>query len=723
MDALAIRRLRVLPVPRGPGLGPKHKLGLLSELAGLGYSVTNPELLDAADPSLLRAHAELIDALRALRGGEVDYVPLFLGFPDQVPDEDEYFVRRVLGYVGNLLGLFDEGTELDNGVVVPPWLFDLQKFGADPITQFQTPSQWTAARDAMADRVPDGHTEWIELLLVFADEVPARLQAWLRDVLYARSSVKEELHDDVRALLVRYGTEAGIDCERISIHETKALMLQALWEAGRLDAVAALASTPTDLLRLFAALTGGDVSLASPIRFPKLTRAQRRAVLSVIEGSARPVEDLARYRGLWLALARYIHPGEHARRFPRTSAAFDSLHNETIRSFEGRAELLLAQHDLEALLGHLGTRPGVLARRLHQLLRRFPRGTDAILGAFAPVASQLTAKTLLVLRRYFATIDSLEYRTVINKRGKIKVLPNNARLVLTEPTLRKVDAILERALLAQLATRGSLQGQAAWIDPALVDYTVPLQQRAASDGVLTYGRGSRIPVAMGKVLRLFVYWKQHARSTDLDLSLIQFEADWHYAGHVSYTRLADEGIVHSGDIQSAPHGAAEFIDVGLRALPKKVRYLAVQIYRYAGEQFRDMQCHAGWMVRDRVDSRTSTFDIKTVAHKFDLNGTGAYSLPLVVDLHEERIVLVDLYMAGRALHNNVEGALSDVSIACREVVRFTQTRPTMAQLAEAHVQARGARRVSRREQADITFGVSGCTYDASDVERVLSELL
>jgi stress response protein SCP2 len=737
MDTLPIRRLRVLPVPRGAGLPAKQRLGVLAELAGLGYAIPNPERLDAADPSWLDDYVTIVAALRALRGGDVDHVPLFLGFPNDVPDEDEYFVRRIVGYLGNIFGVFggpsgsspsapkafSAGETLENGIVVPAWLFDLRRFGADPITQLQSAAQLEAAKATMADRVPDGHVEWIELPLVWADEVPALERAWLCDVLYAKSSIKEELHEDVRVLLLRHGDAAGIDCDRISINETKALVLRAFWEAGRLDAVIALARTPTDLLRMMAALTDTDVSLATKARFPKLGRAQRRAVLTVLEKSPLLAEDLSRYRGLWLELGRYVHPGEHADRFPLTAAAFDRLRNATIPSFEGTTERLLAAHDLRGALAHLATRPGLLARRLHELLRRFPHGTKAILAAFAELAPKMTTKALLVLRAHMATIDDAPYRTVINKRGKLKVLPNNAHRALPRTLGPRVDAILHRALVGALAKKPSLAGARVWIDPALADYVVPLQQRAASDGLVTFGRGSRIPVELDKVLRLFVYWKQAKQRTDLDLSVISFDADFKYLGHVSYTRLSGEGIVHSGDIQSAPLGATELIDITLAALPKNVRYLAAQVYRFTGDAFADMVCHAGWMVRTHVDADAKAFDIATVANKLDLKGTGAYAIPMFVDLQAERIVVTDLFMGGKALHNTVEGALGNVAAACREISRFTTTRPTMATLARLHLEARGGRKAKTFQQADVSFGLAGCTYDAADVERVLSELL
>jgi hypothetical protein len=40
-----------------------------------------------------------------------------------------------------------------------------------------------------------------------------------------------------------------------------------------------------------------------------------------------------------------------------------------------------------------------------------------------------------------------------------------------------------------------------------------------------------------------------------------------------------------------------------------------------------------------------------------------------------------------------------------------------------HQQARGAETVERVEEADITFGISGNTYSADRVERILAELL
>lgn len=721
LNSIAIRRLGLLPLNRGAGASQKHTLIVQSELAKLGMRIVNAKLFAAADQTLFSDYQGVMAQLASVRGGDVSYVPLFLGFPDEVPDDDAYFAKRVIGYLGNVYELFEGAPALESGMHIPEWLFSIEKFGADPISQFQNTSQWKAAEAKLEVREDDSHTEWMDVELVFVDEVEARLEAWMQSCLYAKSSIKEALHDDLKELLAFLGTDA-IDMEKISIKENKALVLRLLWQLGRYEAVVQAASTPTDVLRMFAAITASDISLSSGVTFPKLSRKQRRLVLAVLESCSDLQEDLQRYRGLWLALGRGLHPGEYKRAYPKAFEAFAALRADRIQTFASKTEELLIRVEPTEVLTHLSSRPGVLARKVHELLRVFPSRTEDVLGAFAKVAAKLTVKNLLVLTSYFETINELEYRTVINKKGTIKVLPNNAKEALSAKTLQAIAGVLEDALLATLGSRDSWQGQGVWIDPALAAYTVPLAQRAASDGTLSIGRGSRIPVTFDKVLRLFVYWKQAMLDTDLDLSVTQYDADFNYAGHVSYTNLSESGIAHSGDLQSAPHGAAEFIDITLDKIANSVRYLAVQVHRYAGDAFAEMDCHAGWMVRKEVNADYKSFDVATVANKFDLHGRAGYCVPLIVDLHAKEIIMTDLYVGTRTAENQVEGVCGEVAIMSKEIARFTKTRPTLKTLAEYHVQARGASLTSKAH-ADIRFGIENCTYNATQVETILAELL
>ncbi len=528
MKNIAIKRLRLLSLPQGKGLSAKHQLVLLSELAKLGVQITNREALATASESFFLDYEQVMKTIAQMRGGDVDYVPLFLGFPNDVPEDNEYFSKRIIGYLGNSLQIFPDGRKLADGTIVPEWLFDLEQFGADPISQFQDAAMLARAKKKLAKQEEDSHVEAMTFEFVDVEEITERLRVWLQACLYAKSSIKEVLHDDIRTLLNFFGGE-WIDFDQVVMKENQALLLSMLWKDKREAEATALAKTPTDLLRLFAALTDSDVSLGKTIKFPKFSRKQRRLVLGVLEESSALAEDLYRYKGLWLQLGRYIHPGEYRKAYPKTAAAFRALCDGSIVTFNAQTEKLMGADYAGPVLAHLQKRPGVLARKLHELLRVFPKNTDAVLRTFSDVASQMTVKNLLVLKSYFASINDYEFRCVINKKGKIKVLPNNAQ-------------------------------------------------------------------------------------------------------------------------------------------------------------------------------------------------TGGYCVPLIVDLEAKEIIVTDLYMGSRNFNNSVEGEYPEVCKASREISRFTQSRPTLATLAQLHQQARGGTSVSQ-EEADISFGITGCTYNASDVETLLSELL
>jgi len=719
MKTIAINRLHVLPMPAGGGISSKNMLVLQSELASMGYLISNPKKLKELGDTFVLNHASTMAELNRMRGGNVSYVPLFLGFPNNVPEENEYFTKRIIGYVGNFIGAFSEGTALGNGLVIPDFLFDLKEFGADPVTQFQDKELFDAAKKKVAGKKKDTHVEWIPLKLVSEDEVMPLLKDYLHNLLYAKSSIKEDLHKDVLELLGIFGSD-GIDFDRVVHKEVRALLMSYFWNNGMLAEVSGLTSQPTDLLRMFASLTGTDVSLATKIKFPKMNRVQRKAVLSGLETCRNLAESLQPYRGLWLQLGRYLHPTEYKRQFPKTAQAFALLRADEVVTFNSVTENLILAGDINKLLEHLQARPGVFARKLHELLRKHLADTSTILSSLIEVANKITVKTLLVMLAYFETINTKETRAIVNRKGKFKVLPNNSLNALTSNQVDEVVGVLHDMIVTNLKGRNDWNGKTISIDPVLSKYVVPLQQRKTSDGLLNVGKGTRIPANFSKVLRLFVWWKENGERTDLDLSLVSFSENFEYLNHVSYTALRGDGIVHSGDIQSAPHGAAEFIDVTLNALPKATAYVCVQVHRFSGSKFSEIECHAGWMVRDKVDASRSSFDIKTVQNKFDVSGEGSFAIPLIVDIKAKEIIFTDLYVNNMSRFSTTDSAMESVEKISREIAQFSLTRPNLFTLAKLHVEASGGRLVAEDESPDMTIGLEGSDINLNNVEEVLS---
>lgn len=705
LTAIALRRLGLYPTG-GPSTLTR-KLPFLAELARLGFEVENPQ--DYGDQAL-EDHFHRMSVLTKMRGGEVGYVPLFSGFPNQVPEDRAYFQSRMLGFLVNFCHIATEGPTLELGTVVPSWLFDLNEFGADPIFQMQDGKLYYVGEDLQRQRKDETHTEWLPLRLASPEEIHQASLTFLQQSLYSATSIPEHLRADLEVLLDFHGTDC-LDPARIVFRETKALLQKHHWKKDEMESVDRLITTPTDWLRLFAALTDSDVSLSTTIRYPKLKTGQKKRVLASLEKCSNLCEDLFRYRGLWLACGRGLHPGAYARRFPRTAQAFHRLRNEKFYSFEAETEMALTRGQVSSILPHLRQRPTLYLRRLQQLLWSDERARPAILEDLPSLLTQTPLRNLLVLQSYW--LSPADLRTVVNRRGKMRVLPWPGRR-LSEPLRQQLAAVTEEAILQQLRLRPSWKGRRLWMAPELARYTVPLSQRKASPGMLNLGRGSRIPLSPGKVLRLFVYWKERGLTTDLDLSVIQFDEDFRYRGHVSYTNLQSQGLVHSGDLQSAPFGAVEFIDCQLEGL--RHRYLAPLVYRYCGSPFSAIDCHSGWMVRDKTDCDYKSFDLKTVQNKFDLQGNASYCIPILVDVSQREILYSDLYVSGASMHNRVEGSVQDVALLTRQVAGMLQATPNLLQLLGWHLQARGGTAVENRDEADLVFS-------PENFPAILSELL
>ena len=100
---ILIKRLRVIPVEPedefdagddyGGLLESRHKIIFLSELANLGYRINDVSLYSS---SILENYDTIISTLKEMKGGKVKYVPLFQGFQNDVPDQDEYLAHSEL---------------------------------------------------------------------------------------------------------------------------------------------------------------------------------------------------------------------------------------------------------------------------------------------------------------------------------------------------------------------------------------------------------------------------------------------------------------------------------------------------------------------------------------------------------------------------------------------------------------------------------------------------
>lgn len=613
---IAWDRLDLAAAPTGPA-GPARCAAGLAELARVGIRVANP---DRVTDAFTAAVGDMVAHERFRRGGRGTYTPLFPGFPDDLPAFDDVYLRALLGTVRLLdAGLRHEvstlaGPEADDstedlrvqlvtdarglvGVAVDDdglrAAFDFTDLGWWPASSVPQDVPATLAARARADLLgADGHVEWHTVRLVDPTELTQAVRDWMADVLASPASLRPDVRDDLRAAIEAHGVD-HIDPATVTFRETRTLLTRVVWDAV-LGRVADLDLTPDDLLRLFAELTDTDTSLARPVRYPRLTRAQRRVVLDTLERSDR-LADVFRRRGLWLALGKGLHVG--AEGGPRTREVFSRLrvtrHDRT--STAARFEAAVAV-DLPAAVA-LATReaPTALARQVRRLAhlavladrsasagRLADRITStqpaegaqertwdqvtALTDALVAAADQIPVRVALTARAQVVDNGATYPRVAVTTSGHPMLVDRPVgHLALPEPVRDRVVAALDQVVHTGLSRLESWEGRTVHLADGLDQVLLPQGQRSALEGLVEVDRGTRLPLYQpdghASTLRLFVHWK-HPYS-DLDLSVMALDEDFALLEYVSWTNLRAGKVVHSGDITSAPVGAEEFIDIDL----------------------------------------------------------------------------------------------------------------------------------------------------------------
>ena len=391
--------------------------------------------------------------------------------------------------------------------------------------------------------------------------------------------------------------------EAIPSKETLSLVVAKImaFHPDQVDLVMPFINTATDVLRLATALSNGDVSLALNTKFRNFSRSERRFLLALLEACHQLEEDMGRYPGKWKRLGEKLHPGDYAEQFPQTYAVFTKIRNgERLYSFAAAVKNAIKEGDLTAVLSLLETRPGEFARRLDYLARNFLQSGQEILASFSNVAERASSQVLLQTMAHFKQRHVMkETRSFFPKGNIAKVqVVENTLPTLDESFCQGIVDCCKAALIKRLSEKEPL-GK-VYIDPVLKDIMIPIAQRASSQALKTYARGSRFSLGDdATVIRAFIHWKnimmalpipemnlpaairigrQEARETDegghgihavsdwrdlleleddrsavpftdqplldwreirtdIDLTLGLYDADWQYVDHISFTNI------------------------------------------------------------------------------------------------------------------------------------------------------------------------------------------
>lgn len=666
------RRSKILlPPTAGPNGVPRNYIAtVLKNLEALGFTFSEP-LIKACESlsleQLTALYQELLVALKKAKGAHQLHQPLYPNFPQQVMEMSrcELYINAILHYLTD--GRYRPATERKE-------------------------------RLPMLDKVE---------LQVIDLGTPEEFAGLFGQIAASNSSLSEQDKEDLTWFVQSYGAEiAPLLPDAIPQKENMAFV------AGLLIAhtdraeefIAQFCRTATDVLRLAVAMSGGDVSLATVTRFRSFKRAERTLLLGLLNRHPNVVEDMLRWKGRWVRLGERLHPREYAQRYPQAAEAFRILRNdEPVETFNSQVEAALAQKQAQAALEKLRTRPGDFARRLDHLLRVDPEAAEAVVEAFGEAAERVATPVLLQVRQHFKKRDNTPPIRVFFPKGNLAKAQaiTNTLAALPETVCNRIVASCETALMARFKALPPL-GK-VYVDPELARYLVPFAGRSASKSFRTVARGSRLPLPPNcQTLRFFLWWKNGASRTDIDLSAAMLDSEFVFKEVISYYNLEGLGGCHSGDIVDAPQGASEFIDVSLEKVRAAGgRYIAMVLNSYTHQPFCDLpECFAGWMARQHAKSG-EIYEPRAVQDRLDLTADTRIAIPLMIDIETRDVIWCDMGLRRNPdWNNNVHGNMSSIALTLQAMVNLNK--PDLYELFLLHAAARGEL-VWSEEEAETTF--------------------
>ncbi|GAA3266610.1 hypothetical protein Dvina_21825 [Dactylosporangium vinaceum] len=303
----------------------------------------------------------------------------------------------------------------------------------------------------------------------------------------------------------------------------------------------------------------------------------------------------------------------------------------------------------------------------------------------------------------------------------------------TEPEHRgplPADAIarVRSTVDAELAGRAAaLDGfDVAVLDAGLARVPAPARERAGSQQLAGWPRGSLRALGDAPILRLFLHWVDAAEHrVDLDLSCAFYRDDWTSRGHCDYTHLRFHGsaAVHSGDLTSAPAplGATEFLDLDRAALRQAgVAWAVPVVLSYNDVPFEALD--AAFAGLSLPQTRREPFTAARVLQRFTLRGDAKSMAPFVLNVDTGEAMWIDASLSARGYGHNVGQRGPRLGRMAADLWEHfaAGNRPTLLDLAAWHAAGRAERVVVAHADGTCTAVPAGAPHEIVAAVRATS---
>lgn len=493
---------------------------------------------------------------------------------------------------------------------------------------------------------------------------PNTLKEILNSYIKAPARWKDWELEDVLFLMESYEPNLAL----VAFKENMVLLATDLINKGRSIKL----KSATDVLRLAAGLSDGDVSLRTPNKFKSFKKPMRRFILSALEGTSNLEDDVARRPELWKRLLHQLHPGDYRRQFPRTVKANSELYHDRLETFNSKVEVALAAKD-EDVLALLAGRPGEFRRRLAHTLSLF--GGKAV-KAFTSkeVLDKLTVSQVVSLRSYLETVNDRKNRTFPPKGNWNKLQIAEARPIHKDHVARIV-----KALGKQLARRVPKVG--------VLDADTSMIKLPNNGEEGPYTRGTTFPIPEEvKFIRSASYWKvNNTHYTWYDNGWNFFDANWKSVGsccwitpffpggRYGYGRQnnKDAAAVFSGDPTVTSGRATQMIDLYPDKLVKQgVRYAVWNILCYSRLKFSQAEDVFAALQWGEDAEKGKLFEPSRAQVTFPVKGETYTKFIVLLDLVERKMIFLDANLKGNTSSAESNGPLLEKTMpAFMEYIR------------------------------------------------------
>lgn len=674
---ILFRRKSSLYIEKHNNTLPKPILATaLKQLEAYGYTFSL-ELIEILqtwnDQEFIAWFRELKETITHELGYDVDHIPFYKNFPNDVMniDEADLYMNSLLYYI----------------------------FNVQPLAVIQ-------------NRPPVKINKNLNIInLAMHDD----LINMIKRLIDSSGSFNLQDIEDVESVLSTHKEPLTLLPEAFLSKEKMVIVLKLLYQSKKLseNEIANYLKTATDILRFCAALSDGDPSLSISSRFKSFSRKERKMVISLLNEIPHAIEEMVKRRNAWIRVGERLHPGEYAKRYPHTAKLFTIVRNEkNVTTFQGKITQYLSEKNLTKLTSELIKRPGEFARKLDFVLRSFTDINDQhfIISQFSSVSKEISTTVLLSLWNHFSKRnDERRIRTFFPKGNIAKLYALENRLTpLNDILIDEVLNVVKHTLFVRFSFKEPL-GK-VWIDESYRSFTLPKGLRSASKSLRTIPRGSHITIGDGEIVRFFLYWKEgdvngvHTGNVDIDLSAVFYDENFNYISDISYYELKNKQLkcYHSGDFTSAPKGASEFVDCHIPSLKNNgIRYVVLSVNSFSDHSFCNLPvCFAGWMLRDDFKSG-KVFEPSTVIDRFDLANDQKISIPLIFDTFEQKVIWCDLGLQDNMeYYNNAKSNSNSLAILTEAMTEKSSI--SLYELLEIHALARGEL-VTNKDKADTVF--------------------